>query len=172
MTWTLRLPAVLLERVRRDLARPHAFAQERIGFVLGRSAGGLHGSTILLGSDYIPIPDPEYVDDPTVGARIGSAAIRRGMQAVLDGGVSCLHTHMHYGRGVPQFSRVDGRELPPVVRGFMNVRHDVPHGALLLSEDSLICALWLPGSERPTPGGKVVVVGRPMRFEQGVDLEG
>lgn len=172
MTWTLRLPADLLERVRLDLARPHGFALERIGFVLARSTTGPSAFTLLLGSDYIQIPDSEYLDDPKVGARIGSAAIRRGMQAVLDGGVSCLHVHMHHGRGVPRFSRVDEREIPPIALGFGNARHDVPHGALLLSEDDLTCAIWLPGSDRPAPGGKVVVVGRPMRFAQGVDIEG
>lgn len=168
MSWSLRIPAPLLEAVRADLARAHPFAAERIGFVICRGKVEPDGSTLLLACDYLRVPDEEYLRDTTVGARIGSAAIRRGMRAVLADDTACLHVHAHPGKGAPAFSRVDLREIPPLVQAFANVRPELPHGALLLSEDSVSAAVWRQGARSPESGGKIVVVGRPMQFAKGV----
>lgn len=167
MTWTIRIMRSMLGQVREDLARPHPFAAERVGFLLFRVGNQAGTERLLLPERYIAIPDEQYEDDPLVGARIGSGAIRNVMQAVLSTGMGALHVHGHGHRGSPRFSRVDLANYPALIAAFRNVAPTVPHGALLLSEDSSNALVWLPRVERPVAGGRIVVVGRPMGFFEG-----
>jgi hypothetical protein len=168
MTWSIRITSQMLAEVRLDLARRHPFAAERVGFVFARM-GNRDGPEIqILPTGYTPIADDEYVDDPEVGARIDSAAIRRAMQTSLSQGAGVFHVHMHEHKGRPRYSGTDLGSYPDLVRGFRNVSPTVAHGALLLSRDSLECLVWTPGSPQPAHGGRIVVVGRPMAFLRSV----
>jgi hypothetical protein len=167
VTWCLRMTGALCDRIRADLARPHPFAAERVGVLFVRP-GAAEGAALLLAGDYVPVADEDYVDNPAVGATIGSRAIRRIMQGVLDRGCGAVHVHTHGGRGKPRFSRVDHRDLPGLVRSFRAVGPTLPHGALVFSDDNCECLVWLPGGAAPAPGGRVSIVGFPTRFfDQG-----
>lgn len=167
MTWTLRVNANMLEQIRTDLVRPHAHAAERVGFVYARMGNQGGPEPQVLPTRYAAVADADYVEDPKVGARIGSSAIRQAMQASLSEGVGVFHIHMHEHKGRPRFSHVDLDAYPDLVRGFQNISPKLAHGALLLSEDSIECLVWLPGTKRPAEGGRIVVVGRPMGLFPG-----
>src|SRR4051794_18546912 len=79
MTLNLRLPELLIRHMRTDLARPHPFAAERVGFVSCRVAD-LAGGVVLLGHGYHPVEDDDYVDHPRFPAMMGSGAIRKALQ--------------------------------------------------------------------------------------------
>lgn len=163
--YVLRVPQPLLARMLADLRRPHSFAYERIGFLLGREAQGAEQRIVLAGS-YEPVGEDEYVDDPKVGARIGRAVIRRMMARALAGD-SILHVHLHAHEGLPSFSAVDVENLRELVPSFSAVRPDGLHGALLLSEDCGMASLWKYGSTEPARVS-VTIVGYPLRrWEEG-----
>lgn len=164
MTWTIRITAPMLNEIRLDLMRPHAHAAERVGFVYARVGNADGPEPQVLPYRYSPVADADYIPDDEVGARFGSNAIRQAMQVSLTDDSCVLHVHMHPHSGRPRFSIVDLENYPALVQSFRNVTPQRPHGALLLSHDSIDCLLWMPGSARPAPGGRLVIVGRPMRF--------
>jgi len=148
-----------------DLSRPHPFAGERVGFVLAR-LGSLAGSgNLVLLHHYHPIPDDEYVEDPSVGARIGSSAITWGMQAAYQGrkrreGV--FHVHLHAHRGRTDMSAVDRRDIPEIVRGFHAVGTEAAHGILILSLNHGSAWVWLAGRNELVVAAKIRVIGHPL----------
>lgn len=167
MNVRLRLPEPLLARIRADLARPHPFAAERVGFVETALAVPEYDETagaVVVATNYETVPDTHYVDDPLVGARIGTAAIRSAMQRALDAHRGCLHVHAHAGRGIPRLSATDARDLPRLVEAFRSVVPNEAHGVLLLSADEAAAWLWLPGEAAWCPADLVASVGRPMRM--------
>ena len=85
MTITLKMTGRLYDEIRHDLERPHPFAFERVGFVSGRLGIGASGARLILLTRYQSIPDAHYIDDPTVGARIGPDAMSAAMQSVFRG---------------------------------------------------------------------------------------
>ena len=97
MKTEIKLTGGLYAEIIRDLMRTHPFAAERVGFVFGRM--GSLGRLILL-NRYHSIPDDQYVNDRTVGARIGREALTWAMQAVYQGrpareGIFHIHLHGH-----------------------------------------------------------------------------
>lgn len=164
MSWTIRIAAPMLDDIRADLLRPHSHAGERVGFVYAR-IGNQSGTEIqILPLRYSPVADAHYLIDPTVGAKIGSDAIRSAMQVALSDGLSVFHVHLHPHRGRPRFSSIDLEDYPHLVGGFRNVAPALPHGALLLSLDSAEGLVWLPKVPQPAVAGRIVIVGRPMKF--------
>jgi hypothetical protein len=131
-----------MNEVRADLQRPHEFADERVGFIAVRAAQGLN-SLVLLAETYHPIIDTDYLRDPSVGAMLGSEAIRKALEIALFHPVGVLHVHMHFHSGEPRFSRTDLREQPKFVPDFFKVRRTMPHGAVVLSEDAAYGRVWL-----------------------------
>src|SRR4051812_5931736 len=102
MICTFRLRQDLMQRAHADLDRPHAFAAERVGFFIARAARAGDDDLVVLATDYVPIADHDYVDDCSVGAMMGAAAIRKAMERALNGGRGDLslfhvHRHEHYG---------------------------------------------------------------------------
>ncbi len=152
----------MVRDMRADLERRHPFAAERVGFVFARMGNQGAGELQVLPTSYAPVPDANYIEDSEVGARIDSTAIRAAMQTVLGQQLGAFHVHMHDHRGQPRFSRVDLADYPALVRSFQNVAPGLAHGALLLSEDSCECLVWLPGGSRPSPRGRIIIVGNPM----------
>jgi hypothetical protein len=167
----IRLTGSLHERILRDLARPHAFAAERVGFVFGRAGSLIDDGKLVLLNRYHSIPDDQYLDDETVGARIGSDALTWAMQAVYHGrpgreGIFHIHVHPH--KGETEMSAVDRRETPKLMPGFQSVGRDAMHGIIILSRDHGSGWVWLPGRKEPVAAGAISVIGKPLAvFEKG-----
>ena len=163
MRLEFRITSALVGRIRADLRRRHRFALERVGFISARPAATPVGLT-LLAIDYHPVADEDYLDDPSVGAMIGPAAMRKALQLAYKGDVSMLHVHMHEHAGFPAFSRVDLREYPKFVPDFFNVRPDLPHGAILLSHDEITGLIWPRRGAQPQLLDEAIKVGAPLRI--------
>ena len=160
----VRIPRELYARVRDDLARRHEFAYERVGFLSAKLGNAASDRPLVLLTDYHPVPDDQYVDDPSSGARINSVAIREAMQRVLDAGTGGFHVHCHEHRGRPGFSSMDLEETPRVISGLRVAGQTQAHGMLLLSNDHCIAHVWMPGSDESVVATGVSVVGYPLEL--------
>jgi hypothetical protein len=169
MTVKVRIPRKLLDDVRADLSRPHAFAAERISFLFGRLA--IADPALVLMTGYEPVADERYINDPWSGARIDSAAIRGAMQSVLDRGQGGFHVHIHHWPGRPVLSRMDAQEIPPVVTGLRRVGVAHAHGIVLLHEEECAAWVWLPGKDEAVEAEAVSVVGFPFKTFGGTSRE-
>lgn len=159
----LRITRQLLDGMRSDLLRPHRFAAERVGILYCRFSRLPKNVLSILAFRYHAIPDDQYINDPRFGAVIGSDAFRDVIQSVHDEEVGAFHVHLHWGIGVPRPSVPDLEETAVFVPDFFHGRQSVPHGALILSEDSLSGRVWLKESGEPLPIGEVRIVGAPMQ---------
>jgi hypothetical protein len=168
MKTEIKLTGGLYAEIIRDLTRPHPFAAERVGFVFGRM--GSLGRLILL-NRYHSIPDDQYVNDPTVGARIGSEALTWAMQAVYQGRPTregIYHIHLHGYKGKTGMSCTDSREIPKLLPGFQSMGRDAVSGIIILSLDHGSGWVWLPGNKEPFPADSINIIGVPIGvFEQG-----
>lgn len=160
-----KIRADLLAHIRRDLARPHAFAYERVGFISAGISRIGSGSLMLLARAYHPVDDGDYLQDSSVGAMMGSDAIRKALQRTFQSGSVALHIHCHEHRGRPSFSGVDRRENAKFVPNFFNVAAHTAHGALLLSYDSAAGDLWLSRDAAPIPITRFSAIGAPLWLE-------
>ncbi len=166
MTVAIKLTGRLYGEIRRDLERPHAFAHERVGFVFGRVGTGDASGKLVLLTRYHAIPDKQYINDPTVGARIGSDAMTWAMQAVYHGRVAregLFHIHLHGYKGETGMSRTDREEIPLMMPGLQSVGRDAPHGIIILSLDHGSAWVCLPGDATLVPCGNIAVVGAPVQ---------
>lgn len=153
----------LLDEITDDLVRPHLYAAERVGFVFARQ-GATDGDTMLLLSiSYMPIPDDLYIDDPSVGARINSTAIRNGLQKSMDSGLSAIHIHFHHFSGYPCFSKTDVESLSRLIPSFHHVNPTVPHGAILLSRSGMAGRIWVT-KQKHVDISKFSIIGYPCKF--------
>jgi hypothetical protein len=164
MKLRFRLLKGLHDRVREDLARRHEFAFERVGFVSAKLGNRGTDEVLVLATNYHPVADENYIDDPRSGARINSAAIREAMQLVLDTGEGLFHVHWHAHRGRPGFSSMDLKETPRIVSGLRVVGPDQAHGMLLLSNNHCIAHVWTPAGSEPVVADGVTIVGYPMEI--------
>lgn len=156
----------LMRAIRRDLVRHHPIAAERVGFISCR-VGEVNKGMVVLAERYHPVADEDYLDDPSAGAMMGPAAIRKALQLAYGDRVSMFHVHMHEHRGRPWFSGLDLRENAKFVPDFWNVRPDLPHGALVLSLDSIAGLCWYSRELKPVRIGGFTAVGAPMQFVNG-----
>jgi hypothetical protein len=156
MSIVIQLKRTLTERILEDLRRPHGHAAERVGFLFGRLTSG--DTDMVVMTRYVPVPDEQYVVDDTVGARINGDAIRAAMQAVLDTGDGVFHTHLHEWPGRPAFSRTDSTELPRLIPAFRAVGPAQATGLFLLSPDSAIAEVWLPGAMGHQRASRILIV--------------
>ena len=154
----LKITSILLDEVRRDLARPHAFARERVGFLKAALALSKHDCAILVHS-YTPVADSDYLDDPSVGAMMGPHAISMAMAAAFEDHVSLFHVHSHGGRGIPRFSGVDLQENQKFVPDFFKVCPQRPHGAVVLSATHAYGQVWLEPGATARPIDQFQLVG-------------
>lgn len=158
-----KMLSTFADSVRVDLARPHRFAAERVGFLACRAAVEPCGIMVIAES-YHRVPDEDYLDDASVGAMMGPAAIRGALRVAYRERKSMFHVHMHPHRSMPWFSRTDLRENARFVPDFWNVQPELPHGALVLSTNSLSGLCWLPRQSRPTRITAFSLVGEPLRL--------
>jgi hypothetical protein len=141
MKTLFRATADFMANVRRDLARPHEFAHERVGFIAVRATAG-HEHLVLLAERYYPVADQDYVRDSSVGARIGQEALRKALEIALLQSVGMFHVHAHFFPGRLWFSGIDLREQTRFVPDFFNVCDKMPHGALVLSRTEATGRVW------------------------------
>jgi hypothetical protein len=167
----IRLTGSLHAEIVRDLGRPHPFAAERVGFVFGRAGSLAGGGNLVLLNRYHAIPDDQYLEDETVGARIGSKALTWAMQAVYYGRPAregIFHIHLHPHQGKTGMSGTDKREIPRLMPGFQSVGREAMHGVIILSRDHGMGWVWLPGRKGPVVAGAISVIGKPLGiFEAG-----
>lgn len=154
--------------MQRDLARPHPFAGERVGFLFGSVLPAADDTQLVFPLDYEPLADSQYLRDYSVGARISGEAIRRAMQRVLNTGEACLHVHMHEHEGVPAFSRVDLDGLVGIARSLAATAPGAVHGGVVLSHDAAAVLAWDAGSASLVPA-PVRIVGLRTRVLPLVD---
>ena len=156
-----RIPRLLLDEIHADLSRLHAFAAERVGFVSCKLAELTGDRLAVLAHQYHPVRDEHYEDDPSVGAMISGSAFREVLQFAYSHRSCIFHVHRHEHFGRPGFSRVDEEEAAKFVPDFWKVQADLPHGALVLSHDSIDGLCWVPRARQIVPFDNYVVVGFP-----------
>lgn len=158
-----RIPRQVEMQMRKDFARAHSFACERVGFIYTRVTRSVdNNTTLILGSEYNSVPDDDYIDDDTVGARINSRAIRRVMQRVLNTGEGAFHVHLHEHGGLPHLSHVDREELRPMMASIKNAAPQSAHGLLLLSHDASYAEVLVPHKSQFQRATTITTVGFPM----------
>src|SRR5580698_8195422 len=131
MKTLIKIPRDLFEQAKADLFRRHRFAGERVGFFSTRCSR-TNSLIIVHCIAYDPVKDDHYIEDPTVGVRIGPAAITEAMTRSLKNSVGQIHVHWHGGSGLPHPSPTDTNELPAVQRSLRNANVDEAHGWMVL----------------------------------------
>jgi hypothetical protein len=162
MNVLFKMTTILWQEVHARLSEPHEFAAERVGFLkcqLGTSRIGL----IVLAHSLHEVEDKDYLDDPSAGATMGPAAIRKALAVSYNEKVSMFHVHLHMHRGRPRFRQTDFRESAFFVPDFWNVQPGLPHGAIVLSADSAWGRCWYPGKAEPIDVEDFSIVGTSMR---------
>lgn len=152
----LRITRPLMQRIRADLARPHEFAFERVGYLLARARDAQ-----LIAIDYLPLLDDEYEINPRVGAQFGDSAITRMLRAAREGRYAAFHTHQHAHSGLPMLSRDDLDSLRALTPAFFGMTPG-PHGAFLLSDDTAVALAWSAANAAPQALERVTEVGFPL----------
>lgn len=166
MNIIFKITTQLLEEIKTDLARPHKFAFERVGFIHVRR-GTLPEGQLLLATSYQPVRDEHYTKaSDLVGAIINRYAITEAMQKSLTTGEGVFHVHMHHfdSFGEP-FSRVDLRSLNELMPSFYSVSKDALHGAILITPKNILGKYWTP--DRTAHNLQMIsVVGHPAILSQ------
>lgn len=167
----IKITEELLARVRADLHRRHPFAFERVGFLTAGAARSPEGDILLLCRSYHPVADEHYEATATVGAQIGSDAMRQVIEVAHPGKSALLHIHTHGGRGLPTFSKTDLVSGAQFVPGFFNALPRTPHGLLVLSNTSARGLVWTAKNAKPQHVDGFTRVGRSVlkfgdRYEQ------
>ncbi|GAB1488620.1 hypothetical protein MASR2M8_10660 [Opitutaceae bacterium] len=160
----IRIPGAVRAEAMQDLARPHPFAFERVGFLATKTILLSPEHHLVLVTGYHPVPDEHYIEDDSVGACIGGKAIRAAMQRVIDDGRGQLHVHLHNHAGPTGPSFTDRKGLPPVVRSLATVGPNQASGYLIFSVDCAWAELRVPGVVAPMPATKITSVGFPLLF--------
>ncbi len=160
----IRLPESIHKQMLDDLYRAHSFAYERVGFLYTRSIQLPDCTLLILAFSYQPIADDQYIDDATVGAKIGSTAIRSGMQYILSHQCGSFHVHLHDHSGKPGPSGVDRKSLPAVVHSFSNANPRQAHGIIILSRDSIYAEVLSDPSTAFRLVDRVTIIGYPMKL--------
>jgi hypothetical protein len=158
-----KITAGLLSELKARLTQPHPFASERVGFLLCRGALIEGGGLVILAHSQHDVSDADYIDDQTVGAMVGPAAIRKALQVAYNREASMFHVHLHAHHGRPSFSRTDEWETARFVPDFWNVQPDLSHGAIVFSEDGAYGKCWIPGRAEAVDISHFTVVGIPTR---------
>ncbi len=158
-----KITGQLADDVRKDLRRPHGFAMERVGFILCKFGLAERGGLLILAHSYQAVEDEDYIDDHRYGAVINSNAFRKAMQCAYSDTVGLFHVHLHDHKGKPFPSVIDLRETNNFVPDFFHVRPNLPHGALILSADSISGRIWHRENRQPEDIGVFSIVGFPYR---------
>lgn len=168
MALILRIPDTLFDTMLDDLRRPQSVAYERVGFSYGSTFKDAKDVLVDLRS-YKVLDDEQYISDPTVGARIGSEAIRNAMQGCLDRDEGCFHVHFHPWSGVPHPSSEDLKGILPMVVSFRQLAPQHAHGMIILSPDKAMALISAGNTLDPITADRILVTGRKTRIIGGGD---
>jgi molybdopterin/thiamine biosynthesis adenylyltransferase len=160
----LRIPKHFKDMMMADLKRTHLFAAERVGFFSTTSTSAGSSFDIITVTGYNSVPDEDYIDDPSVGAKINSNAIRSVMQRIISTGHGAIHVHLHEHTGKPSPSFTDLDSLPNLAKSFLNANPKTACGYLIMSKDNFFCSLYQAGTSNIIPVAQMTVVGYPMEF--------
>lgn len=127
----------LFEEIVQDLNRPHSFAFERVGYVLGNFKDG-----ILVLDEWMKFEDFFYEENIEVGARIGREGMTYLMKKVFSSKKHFFHTHVHDFQNIPTYSGVDLRSLLEVTPAIFDFSGLGPHGALLIGREASRLIWW------------------------------
>lgn len=158
----IKITDALLAAVNADLHRPHAFAFERVGFLTAGAARTSDG-LMLVCRTYHPVADGDYERSRSVGAQIGSEAMRKAIETAYQNRSSLIHIHTHGGTGQPEFSATDLQSAPQFVPGFFSALPRMPHGIVVLSNDGAQGILWTAPKAAPRYVDEFVQVGAGIR---------
>lgn len=122
------------------------------------------GKVLVLAVDYQTVDDDNYLEDENVGAKINSNAIRAAMQNSINLKCGCFHVHLHDHSGIPSPSRTDRRELPGIVESLANVAPSEVNGYLILSDDSAMSQVYMPGKRHLMDVNLVSIIGDPVQL--------
>ncbi|WP_291127570.1 HesA/MoeB/ThiF family protein [Flavobacterium sp. UBA7682] len=162
-----RIPKEVHEKMLIDLKRPHDFAYERVGFLFAKTILLSPSQYLVIATDYKPVADDNYIDDPEVGAKINSTAIRNAMQETFDKRCGCFHVHLHDHNGKPYPSPTDEAGLPGIVDSFTNIASQHANGILILSKDAFYTAIKVGGSKNFLKSTSISIVGFPFLLQYG-----
>lgn len=162
MNIRFKITSALLTDIRRDLARPHSFAHERVGFIAAGLAAA-HDTLLILARAYRPVPNEGYLRTDAVGAMMSADTIRQARQWAMDAQAAIFHVHSHGGSGVPRFSATDARENAKFIPNFVSVAPKSVHGAIVLSDTAAFGQVWLNKDKRQPFITAFGVVGMPLQ---------
>lgn len=164
MNLHFKIQQPLLQSIKQDLGREHPYAYERVGFVSCKIGPSPKSGLVILAHEYHPVEDTDYEQDSSAGAVFGTGAIRKAMQVAYTDAASMFHIHAHPHSGTPRFSKTDLESAYEFVPDFWNVQPNLPHGILVLSNDSMAGLCWVPDSENPAEISKFTIVGVPLNI--------
>ena len=159
MIATFKITAALLDHIRADLARPHAYAYERVGFLTSGAAWAARDELLMFGRTYTPVDDDGYVETDVVGAQINVKAMRKGLEAAYRTSAALFHVHTHGGYGIPRPSGVDLKSANTFLPSFFNLTPHMPHGIIVLSDDAAKVLMWTNPRCAPIELERFVSVG-------------
>lgn len=163
MRTTLKISADLLAGVRADLARPHAHAFERVGFITAGACWQTDGTLLLIAARYAVVNDDHYEKNSKVGAQIGAGAFREVLQQAYSASHSVLHVHTHGRSGLPAFGHTDLISGSQFVPSFFSTVPAMPHGMLVLSDTHATGLVWRQANRRPDYLSRIVEVGASLK---------
>jgi hypothetical protein len=167
MKINLRIPRNLYNQALSDIARPHSFAAERIGFFYGRIGTISDNEFLVLISSYGAVPDECYIEDAYCGARINSTAIRNAMQKALSQKCGVFHVHLHAWNGRASFSTTDRKDQGKLIQSFKNAMPQQAHGQIVFTYNNYAGLVLLPDIERTAPITGLSIVGTPLGYSKG-----
>ena len=158
----MKLPRRLHDSMMTDLMRSHLFAYERVGFLFVKKGTISPSNFLLIAAEYQAIPDTFYIEDPNVGAKINSAAIRSAMERAMTFGYGIIHTHLHDEKYSSLFSRTDESEFMKLIPSFHNIGGDASHGAVVFSGNRFTGFVLTGKHEQPNEIARVSVIDYPI----------
>jgi hypothetical protein len=161
----VKITKPIYDQMRADLNRLHPFANERVGFVFARK-NITEDSITLYATGYHSLPDIQYINDPDVGARINSAALRSVMERAYSSKECILHVHLHNHSGPPRFSKVDRIGYNQMIPSFHNIGGCAVHGAMIFSLNNAAGLIWTSKTSSPVSVNKLSIVGYPLEIQK------
>ncbi len=162
-----KISASLLKEAMDDFKRAHPFAGERVGFFVCRF--GMSGSRelLILAHRYLSAADEHYLESTECGALLGPEGFHVPFNFAFVNAVGVFHVHLHDHIGTPRFSLVDKREMSRYVPDFFNARPRVPHGAVVLSRNSISGKVWTDRRSKGQSIDRFTLVGTPVKRLKG-----
>ena len=161
----IKIPKVLLDTIKIDLERHHAYAFERVGFCYGTSTKINAFEWVVIINNYMPVRDENYIKTNEVGARINSKAINEAFQYAFTNKHGLFHIHTHnFKTGLPQFGTDDLESGNELMLSFQNYVTEQLHGIIVLSKNSINAKVLLPAKNNLEKVDQISIIGLKIIF--------